>query len=477
MTHTMRPRKLLLFIAIISLGVLGTACDLLDASPEQSFSFEDAFETQSAAQAAVNGMYDGFQQTGTYGGFYVPMSDFTANNANFGGSFTTWQAAQAFNLNANHGPTEGMWTDFYDTINRANNVLERSPGLVDREEADQEFVDGVTAEAKFVRALAHFNLVRLFSTPYSEDPQSPGVPVVTSSTSSPNDDLDLGRGTVEDVYSQIVTDLQDVRDNENAPSAGDVSGYRGSSEAATALLAKVRLYQENYSEARDLAENVIDSGAFSMAGTPSQLFEQQGGSSETIFAVQFSEIDNTGVNDHPSSFYTPSDFGGRGDIIVSSSLLDIIEEDDLRGPGGIMYEYDGDVWTDKWSSGSSLGDDALVLRLAEMYLIAAEGHARTADNGGSESQAREYLNEVRERAEASEAPGSLSGQDLIDAIIQERRIELAFEADRRHDVLRLGLALESPTASAPQEQRIFPIPSREIDVNDSFSSEDQNPGY
>lgn len=468
----MRLRKLLVLLVAVGVGIGATACDLLDISPEQSLSNDAAFENQTAAQSAVNGMYDGLQQNGIYGGFFVPMADFTMQNAVFSGSFTTWQDARDYNLIASHGPSLNMWGDHYDAINRANNVITRAPGLVDAGEASQDFVDQAVAQAKFVRALSHFNLVRLYSRPYSEDPSSPGVPVVTTPTEEPGEPLNVGRGTVQQVYDQIITDLQDAQSA--APSGN--SGYRASSEAATALLAKVRLYQEQYGNALDLAEQVIDSypdvGSISLE----QMFggSNPGSSQGAIFAIKYSATDNTGVNDHPSSFYNPSDLGGRGDITVNSDLVSIIEEGDVRGPGGLMYEYDGSLWTDKWNSPNEY-DDAVVLRLGEIYLIAAEAAARTGDGVA----AREYLNAVRARAGASLASSSLSGQALIDEIIQERRIELAFEGDRRHDALRLGRALQSNTLGqpAPENQEIFPIPTREIDVNNALSSGDQNPGY
>ena len=479
----MRHRQLLTFLVavVLSVGLVGCE-DFLSIDPEQSIDSGQAFASQDAAETALSGMYDGLIQDGTYAGFFVPMADFTAQNANFGGSFTTWQQAQSFNLIATHGPSEQMWQDFYDTINRANNVIARTPGV---EDADDAFVTRAVNEAKFVRALAHFNLVRSYARPYNvvntsnvpgTDPdRQPGVPVITDPTEGPGDKLEVPRVSVADVYDQIVSDLQDARDNLSAAESG--GQVRATADAATALLAKVRLYQGRFADARDLAEEVINSGAFSLAG-PATIAEQQGESPESIFSVSMSAISNGNdpVNNHPSSFYTPGPLGGRGDITVTSDLVQTIQggpggDGDLRGPGGIMYEFDGALWTAKWDSPNQ-EDDAMVLRLSEMYLIAAEGHARTTGSGGSEAQAQKYVNAVRSKSGAEGI--SSSGQDLIDDIIRERRIELAFEGDRRHDVLRLGRTLESNTGAAPQTQRIFPIPAREIDENDELT---QNPGY
>jgi len=477
----MRHRQLLTLLVAVALGVVLTGCeDFLSINPEQSISSEQAFANQNAAETALTGMYSGLQQGGTYGGFFIPMADFTVQNANFGGSFSTWQQARDFNVLATHGPSQNMWQDFYDTVNRANNVIARTPGA---QGASDAFVTRAVNEARFVRALSHFNLVRLYARSYnvvntnnvpSVDPQSqPGVPIVTEPTDGPGPQLQVPRASVADVYDQIVSDLQAAQDS--LPSAEAGGQITATADAATALLAKVRLYQGQFGAARDLAEQVINSPAFSLADA-NTIAEQQGGSPESIFSVDFSAIDNTGVNAHPSSFYTPSPLGGRGDITVLDDLISTIQDApggdaDQRGPGGIIYEFDGALWTQKWDS-QNQADDAMVLRLSEMYLIAAEGHARTAGNGGSEATAQQYVSAVR----AKNGAGAISstGQDLIDDIIRERRIELAFEGDRRHDILRLGRTLESNTGTAPLTQRIFPIPARDIDENSELT---QNPGY
>ena len=141
------------------------------------------------------------------------------------------------------------------------------------------------------------------------------------------------------------------------------------------------------------------------------------------------------------------------------------------GDGACEVGPDCLAWTEKWSSPQN-DDDAFVLRLSEMYLIAAEGLARTGNDDG----ARNYLNDIREEANASEIESDVEGSELLDAILQERRVELAFEGDRRHDLIRLGepLVNSQATAEVGNPQRIFPIPQRDRDVNPELT---QNPGY
>jgi hypothetical protein len=112
-----------------------------------------------------------------------------------------------------------------------------------------------------------------------------------------------------------------------------------------------------------------------------------------------------------------------------------------------------------------------------MYLIRAEAEARSSS--GSESQARQDVNAIRNRAGLGDVSSSLSDQALIDEIIRQRRYELAFEGDRRHDLQRLGrpITSSSGTVQPGASQRILPIPARTIEVNDALDQSSQNPGY
>jgi len=475
MRYAFTKSILTLFLAAGLLGL--TACDqTIDKTPEQSVPPEQLFSNVSGAESALTGAYSGLQLNGVYGGFPHIAADFTGDIVNFSGSFTSWNNAEAFNVIASHGPTENLWDDHYNVINRANLVIDNA---ADVPNISQSKVDDLVGQAKFIRALAYFNLVRWFAEPYEPGAENsqPGVILATDAVESTDPDFNQGRASVEAVYGQIRADLED------AVSRLEVKGARkrAGQGSAKALLAKVSLYQGRYDEAATLAEEVIGATPFSLSPSPVEPYQNEA-SSEIIFAVSFSSIDNTGVNDFPSSFYLPSDLGGRGDANPLASFLQDAEEGDIRAtPGGnvdgdtLVYTFDDNNWTNKWTE-SSLGDDAPILRVAEMYLIAAEGEAR-GDNG-SESEALDYVNTIRTRAGLEEVSG-LSGQALIDEIIKQRRYELAFEGDRRHDLQRLGRPLNSGAATAEpgDPQRILPIPQREIDVNDALSEDNQNPGY
>jgi len=471
-----------LFLALAAVGLLGlTACDqTIDKDPEQSIPIGQVFEDSTAASRALTGVYDGIQANGVYGGFPVMAADFTADVANFSGSFTTWQQAQNFNLSSTHGPTLNIWADHYDVINRANLIIDNVPNI---EGISQAGVDDFVGQAKFVRALSYFNLVRWFGQPYQPGASNdqPGVILQTEGVQDTDPEFNKPRASVGEIYSQIRSDLED------AVSRLDVEGSRtrAGKAVANALLAKVSLYQGRWDEAATRAETVIGQSEFALSESPLTPYANES-SSEIVFAVSYSSTDNTGTNDFMSSFYLPGDLGGRGDINPLGEFLNDAEDGDIRAGIGsvsssevngdsLLYAFSGNVWTNKWTQ-NSFGDDMPVLRVSEMYLIQAEGLAR---GSGSAADARAAVNAVRNRAGLSDVNASLSGQDLIDEIIRQRRYELAFEADRRHDLQRLGRAISSGTQvlQPGDSQRILPIPNRAIEVNDALDQSSQNPGY
>ena len=474
-----------LLAALLVTGLLGLmGCDqTINKQPEQSISIGQLFEDSTAASRALVGAYDGLQANGVYGGFPTMAADFTADVADFSGSFTTWQQAQAFTLSSTHGPTQNIWADHYFAINRANLIIDNASDI---EGLSQVGVDEFVGQAKFIRALAYFNLVRWFAQPFEPGASNdqPGVILATTGVQTTNPEFNQPRASVGDVYSQIRTDLED------AISRLEVQGARtqAGQAVANALLAKVSLYQGRWNDAASRAQSVIQRAEFELSDSPRTPYFNEA-SSEIIFQIAYSSTDNTGTNDFMSSFYLPGDLGGRGDINPLSSFLNDAEAGDIRtgvSPAiegdSLLYSRGGNTWTNKWTE-NSFADDLPVLRVSEMYLIRAEGIARAEMNGGSSegtyADARSAVNEVRNRAGLGDVPGSLSGQDLIDEIITQRRYELAFEGDRRHDLQRLGRAINSGTGTLQpgDPQRILPIPNRAIQVNDALDQSSQNPGY
>jgi len=480
-------RILSLVVAVGLLGLVG--CDqTIDKDPAQSIPAEDAFDTAQNVEAALNGLYSGLQSPGVYGGNQVMFNDLMAGNVSWDGSFAEYTNAVGFVIQADNGFVLQLWEDHYDVINRANAIIENTS--TDIEGLDQDDVDRIVGQAKYIRAQMYFNLVRWYGDEFEPGATNdqPGVPVRTSPVTSFEDAESEPRASVSAVYDQVRSDVEDAISRLEVNS----NPRRAGVHAANALLARVNLWQGNYEEAANLAQTVIDAQPYSLSATPSGPYVNEQ-SAEIVFAVSFSAIDNSGVNDHPAAFYLPSARGGRGEAFPSGILFGAAE----AGPGdnpdirtgigqvdgdSLIYAFNGAPRTNKWTN-TSLGDDYTHTRVAEMKLIRAEALATPQRSDPDPSTARELVDEIRTRAGleplADIAP-NLSGQDLVDEIIRQRRLELAFEGRHRMTLDRIQAPIETPSAGpvAPDDpQRIFPIPEDVIETNDAISQSDQNPGF
>jgi len=468
-----------LLVSVVALSLFGlTACDqTVNKQPAQSIPPDAVFESEQGVQTAVNGAYDGLQLGGSFAGASFMFADIGADIVNFGGSFEELNSMEEYNLQVTNGFFTDIWVDNYDLINRANLVIDNTS--TDIEEVDQSDVDRYVGQAKFLRAAGHWNLVRWFGPRYEPggSNDAPGAILRTSAVQEAADATPNSRASVGEVYTQIVNDLQDAIDRlETNPNP-----KRAGANAARAFLAEVRLYQGQFDQAASLANDVISSPEYSLASSPITPFLNEQ-SSELVFSVSFSSIDSApnSANEQFHTFYLPSARGGRGDAGPFQQLLDDGAVGDLRTGVGelegdsLFYEFNGKIFTNKFTN-PQFGDDFTWLRLAKTKLTRAESLVR---GSGSASDARDIVNEIRNRAGLSDVSNTLSGQALLDEIIKQRRFELAFEGDRRHTLRRLERPIDNPTLSSPiqpgDNRLVLPLTTDILDRNENLT---QNPGY
>jgi hypothetical protein len=268
------------------------------------------------------------------------------------------------------------------------------------------------------------------------------------------------------VYDQIISDLKDAE--AKLPPPDNETYYYATTGAAAAQLARVYLAQGAYDLARDAANRVISSGYYRLVTNYADEFPYIGravriyNKSEDIFALQVSEQQGT---NNMNTYYAQSNLGGRGDIEIASDFLNTFPGGDSRlslftddGSGSLFY-------SDKFDN---LYGNVKILRLAEMYLIRAEGNLKMGTTVGNTPL--NDINIVRDRAGVAPL-GSISIQDIMN----ERRWELAFEGQWLFDYKRSATDLPtSPTTPWNSPTLIFPIPQREIIVNPNLL---QNDGY
>lgn len=438
--------------------------------PFNSFAPETAFTTPDRIEKASVGMYDQLQNANFYGGWALIFPDIRGIDATPSTYFG--QMALYNTLLATDGTVAGAYRGAYRTIYESNLFLKYFVPNSDKVSAEK--ANQYVGEAKFIRSLVYFSLVNLWAQPYSftADASHPGVPLVLDAADDPFAPANqIARSSVAEVYSQIEADLLDAESK--LPARGGSSDFssvaRATKGAAQALLARLYLYKGDWPKAAQYADLVINSGDYDLNASPELTFGAPYTTVESIFSVAHNGGDNPNTNNSIGQHYGA---GARGDIPVFKDYIDLMEPTDLRRVN-LTEEVSGAFWTTKYSAGTT--DWVPVLRYAEILLIKAEALARQA--AGVDATAVGLVNEIRERSEATPVAPATK-QDLIDAILLERRIELAFEGQGSFDFLRTGRDIPAHGVVSAQawgnNYMVLPIPKYDTDKNPNLV---QNPGY
>jgi hypothetical protein len=427
--------------------------DHLNPEPAQSVSEELALSTPENVQSVLIGAYDALGVDDLFGGETLRNSELLAASDELLWVGTFNEPREMFNKNMTsvNGDVTEVWLEGYEVINITNNIL----GALDVFD-DQDAADLVEGESKFIRALVYFELVKFYGLPYEAGGGNNqlGVPIVLEPTRSVSSSSNVSRNTVEEVYAQILTDLDDAVTL--LPSSNGVFATSG---AAQALRARVHLQMGEFSSALTDANAVINSGDYGLESSFNDVFNNEANSDEYIFAMQVSTQD--GVNALNTYYATPQ-FGGRdGDIIVQVTHEALYPAGDDRG--SFFYE-DGGTFTMKFTNQFA---NVPIIRLAEMYLIRAECNVRASSAVGDTP-----LNDINLLRGRSNAP--LLGSVILSDVLYERRLELAFEGHRIHDIKRTQSSVDALSYDAPE--LVFPIPQREMNANPGLEGQ-QNPGY
>jgi starch-binding outer membrane protein, SusD/RagB family len=472
--------KLYRNISIVMLAMLLSCSeDFITKSDPDQVTDDIVLKDITQVQAAVNGIYDGLQTANYYGRYYVLIPDLMGDGVRQNPDNSNRGTAQyRYEVTTNSGVAQGIWEDAYNVINRANVIIAAIPAL----EGNEALKNQLLGEALASRALAHFDLVRFFALPYNittgvtnanGEGGHAGIPVVTSPLTP---DAQLSRNTVSEVYTSVVDDLVQAKGLMNDDEF--FSQYHFTSLGASALLARVYLYQEEWAKAEAEATNVINSGRYELlsAAEYANAFDGNEANSEAIFDLKFSTADYLTTN-QLGYMYSPS---GYYDMLPTTDLDDVLAdisdpEVDVRAS---MWDTSVPVALKYLGPENSAGvDNTHILRLSEIYLIRAEARARNSNPTG----AREDLNSLRANRGAENSEATDPG--LLSAILKERRVELAFEGHRLFDITRNGENLVRNDCSLPNGNCVVnfpdfrfahPIPQAEIDVNSSIS---QNEGY
>jgi hypothetical protein len=371
---------------------------------------------------------------------YFQLSDFASDDIACG-QVTTDAFMNSFTLNHSPAQTNAryFWYISYKIINDANTVIEAA----EKNASGDAFMQQLIGECYFLRALAHFNLVRLFAKPYSVSPDAAGI-ILRTSTQDPSL---KARATVKEVYDAVIADAEKAASLMNQSRGVQYA----SKEAAWALLSRVNLYKEDNARAIEYSDKVIGSGRFKLetSVTYPSLFANAQTAREAIFCISFTTREDYGKFGSIASMIYSDGNSGWGEEFASKSLRDTMsgQPNDVRwsyivpskNGSGVVQKKNGIemYYISKFSfqGGSPTLSSPILFRLAEMYLNRAEAKAKSGNTAG----ALDDVDSIRNNRGLSGAlySGVLpSGKTALEIVLKERRIELAFEGHRMYDLYR-----------------------------------------
>lgn len=461
-----------LLIVLAAGSILGSCSkSFVDKTPATSVQTPDALNSVSALQSDLNGAYAEIRNVSQFGRDWPVIGDLMADNTFLEARNTGRYITQySYTVPVTDQIPQDMWAESYTGILRCNQIID----------AKVNGADAIKAQAYAIRALIYFKLVTIYATPYTADPSAMGVPLVLHY----NVTAEPGRASVGAVYNQIVSDLTAAFASAPAYSSSvTISKY-----AVEGLLARVYMYMGNYTKALASANDVTNKGPFSLvtAANFTGFWANPGvhtDAVEVMFEVDCDPVNNNGFDDLGGIY-----INGYQDLYASSQLVNLYSSSDVRSQLLVYGKTKSGAlaWlVNKFPNAQSNDRDNLkVIRLAEVYLIAAESAARL----GQTLNAQGLVNTVAQARDGSFAGYTDAGNALISDIVLERRKELAFEGDRLFDMNRLGLTItrasNAGSASAgnglvipyPNNFRIAPIPQQELLRNPNIAKQ-QNPGY
>lgn len=494
--RTLMTRK---FIHILWLFlVVPFACeDFLEKPPQGELTQANFPVSAQDALLATNAAYNTMRESNYNTGLF-PLFDIMSDDANKGSNPDDQAATIGPFDKFQHLKTEGAilrwWNTLYKAVRRTNVVIEKVPTI----SMDETLRNRYVGEARFLRALFYFDLVRAWG----------GVPLLTGV-----DPQVLPRSTVAEVYQFIESDL--LFAITNLPPKGQYGATdvgRASRGAAQALLAKVYLYQGKWTDAAAKALDVINSGDYNLEpvfANANSVAGEQG--IESVFEV--ASFGNEGIENGGNQYGnvqgvrgTPN--RGWGFNRPTLDLRNSFEAGDPRLEATVIYLgevldgvtilgdgltpdlstdshgqpeiecYNQKVWTPGNTVPPSFGHNRRFIRFSDVLLIAAEA----LNENNDPTAALVHLNRVRQRAREGNnailADISVTNKDqLRDIIMHERRVELALEGNRYWDLVRTNKAeaILGPLGFTKGKDELLPIPQTEIDL--TRGALEQNPGW
>mgnify|MGYP005847044707 CR=1 FL=1 len=495
-------KNLLALFTIVIL--ISCSDDFVELDAPFQVNSESFFQSETDFENALIGAYDLTQAT--Y--LNVILGEIASDNTHAGGESATdvvgWQQVDRMQHTPVNDDIDNVWDFNFAGVYRATYII------ANRDNIEFEGKAQIIAEARFLRAYFNFELLKWFGP----------LPIKTEGLFELGDELAIPRSPVEEVYAYIEDDLLlAIPDMAiDAPLIG-----RAPKAAAQALLGKVYLFQDKFPESAEQLQAVIDSDKYHLYGTQGEenflnlfeFFTENG--PESIFEVQYSGVQGAGFGCLQCSegnvavgfsgvrgYSGPVYESGFGFNLPTQETVDAFDDNDLRKELSILdieaWKAESEAQGDPVSYNIGNQDPVTghtgfynkkyiprinerqpdrnlthpnnyrAIRYADVLLMAAEAYNRGNIN---DELARDYLNQVRERASLD--PVTTSGAQLLNNIYEDRRLELMGEGHRFFDLVRTGRAEQFIDGFQTPKHNLFPIPFEEIQF--SQGNWEQNPGY
>lgn len=498
-------------LLVLTLSGLLLGCVNLEEEPVGILAPESMFKTSKDVETAIFGAYGWIATERLYGRQFVTALLLRSDMADIGDRGTPAERQQVndFNMDDNNNMVNQFWPYWYQTISAANAAISggESLGLPEAE------INPLLAEARFVRAFSYFHLVQTFGD----------IPYIDFFITDPNTVKDISKTPQAEVYAKIIADLEFAKQWLPNKQRNNVRS-RPSKGAAAAYLASVHLTLKDYPKAYAEAKWVIDNKTLLDYGLVADFQDlwrapQSPSMREHIFAIDFLGLQSSdgGANDDimpPMTGIRGGDAPRSGWSVAVPSLAVYttwddrdyrkqVSFDDSIRMGGVLKPYTEFANTKRPhiakyarfagnsnSEGRYSDHNYPAMRYAEVLLIAAEASAEVS---GPNAEAAGYVNEVRARARnwagrqtsfPEDVSPAMSKEAFINLVLEERRLELAFEYKRWYDIKRRQLgesafkgpnSLEPHANFNPARDYLMPIPRNELQVNPNLGP--QNPGY
>lgn len=455
----------IILVVVLAGGMFSCNKSNLDPTLAQEKAVETSITSLEDIQGLLLGAYNRMTGVNYYGRDYIIFGEIRSDNCFSNGNSGRFITPAAMKMGDDDGYARNTWAQIYRVIANANIIIAQDPASLT---GDATAINNVIGQAYAIRALAHFDLLKLYGEQHVTGGNDMGIPYVMQYKGN---DLLPARNTVSEDKSFIEADLDKaltlMSASLNAADKETISTY-----AVNALQARVAIYFGDWAKAKTACEAVINSGVYSIATADnySKTFSAKG-TDNIIFELAERPTDNANINGL-SYIYRGDSYG---DIQVLTDLLNIFDAGDVRASADmIAFDANGKLRNmGKYPTNANFDYDIPILRYEEVILNYAEALFELGDA----ANALTYLNMITSNRLANDYTEATKAN-----IMQERRRELCFEGFRFDDLARThsDIPLVSPleqTHGGPaygSYNFAFPIPIAEINANSNMV---QNKGY